>query len=107
MTEGQPYQQTSRTRRKERIVMPGASARCARCLAFKWSNERAAEAVSALLDAALDLEAWLSEKVGDTADWPVHLHVDNRGDAIELAALLAALTAAAQGYRRKNEKAPQ
>ena len=54
---------------------------------------------SALISAALNIESWLSKNVGETTDWPVHLHVDNVGDADALAALLTDLTQAAKEYR--------
>jgi len=51
-----------------------------------------------LLKAALMLNRFLRDNVGDTADWPIHLHVDNTPDAEKLAEILTEFSLACKDY---------
>jgi hypothetical protein len=55
-----------------------------------------------LAQAAMRLEQYLRENVGDTADWPIHLHADNVADADQLAAHLSDFSRACRDYKRDN-----
>lgn len=61
---------------------------------------RQAAAAEPAAQAAHALESFLRRAVGDTADWPVHIHVDNVADADGLAALLGALSNALTAWRK-------
>lgn len=53
-----------------------------------------------LVEAAIKLEAFLSDNVGHNADWPIHFHVDNDQDANILAELLTNFSQAVREYRK-------
>lgn len=59
-----------------------------------------------IVTAARRLEAWLSANAGASSEFAVHLHVDNVGDADQLAALLTDLTAACKAYGKKTTATP-
>lgn len=64
------------------------------------TTEQRAWNMGTLAQAALRLDQYLRENVGETADWPIHLHADNVADADQLAAHLSDFSRACRDYRR-------
>lgn len=57
-----------------------------------------------LINAAINLESWLSKNVGDTEDYPVHIHCDNMADADAVSCLLTELSQACKEFKEDEAK---